>query len=277
MEDDKYKHQKLYYANHAEEVKAKRREHYLKNKCEHGKQKRYCKDCGGNSLCLHERVKSQCKECGGGSICEHGRVKSTCKECGGSAICEHSRRKQQCKECGGSSICEHGKQKSRCKECGGSGICEHGKDKTICKDCGGSALCEHEVERRRCKVCSIHTYLVFLQRMRLNRILKDANQTKTKSTIEYLDCSPEYFKEYLQSKMVEGMTFDNIHIDHIKPVSKFDLENPEEMLMCCHYTNMQPLLANDNIIKSDKWTDKDNIFWTENIIYKEYLPLYIPK
>ena len=52
--------------------------------------------------------------------CEHGRVKSRCKECGGSGICEHGRQKSRCKECGRSGLCEHGRQKSRCKECGGS-------------------------------------------------------------------------------------------------------------------------------------------------------------
>ena len=41
--------------------------------------------------------------------CEHGREKRRCKECGGSGICEHGRRKSSCKECGGSAICEHGR------------------------------------------------------------------------------------------------------------------------------------------------------------------------
>ena len=64
--------------------------------------------------------------------CEHGREKFRCKECGGSAICEHGRQKRSCKECGGSGICEHGRRKSQCKECGGSGICEYGRNKRHC-------------------------------------------------------------------------------------------------------------------------------------------------
>ena len=35
--------------------------------------------------CQHGRMRSQCKECGGGSICQHGRMRSQCKECGGGA------------------------------------------------------------------------------------------------------------------------------------------------------------------------------------------------
>jgi len=67
--------------------------------------------------------------------CEHGKRKERCKECGGSEICEHGKRKERCKECGGSEICEHGKQKAQCKECRGSQICEHGKQKSSCKKC----------------------------------------------------------------------------------------------------------------------------------------------
>ena len=92
-------------------------------KCEHGKRKSECKQCGGVSICEHGKVKSQCKDCGGGSICEHGKVKAHCKECRGSAFCEHGRQKSQCKECGGGSICKHGKRRSQCKECGGGSIC----------------------------------------------------------------------------------------------------------------------------------------------------------
>ena len=35
--------------------------------------------------------------------CEHGRQRRNCKECGGSSICEHGRRRYRCKDCGGSS------------------------------------------------------------------------------------------------------------------------------------------------------------------------------
>ena len=107
--------------------------------------------------------------------------------------------------------------------------------------------------------------------------MKNTDISKTKSSIEYLDCSPEYFKSYIESKFIEGMNFDNIHYDHIKPVSKFKLEDPDELLKCCHYTNFQPLLVVDNLEKSNKWSDEDEQFWNENIMYQEYLPLYYPK
>jgi hypothetical protein len=77
--------------------------------------------------------------------------------------------------------------------------------------------------------------------------------------------------------MTEDMSFDNIHYDHIKPIFAFNLENENDLLNCCHYTNFQPLLAIDNLSKSSRWNEEDEIFWKENICKKEYLQLYIPK
>ena len=121
--------------------------------CEHGKRKSICGECGGSQICEHGKVRSGCKECGGGSICEHGKVKSHCKECGGSAFCEHGKQKAKCRECGGSAFCEHGKLKAQCKDCGGSAYCEHGKRKAQCKECGGGSICEHRKVKARCKEC----------------------------------------------------------------------------------------------------------------------------
>jgi len=47
--------------------------------------------------------------------CEHGKYKPTCKECGGGFICIHNRRNSVCFECGGSGLCTHNKQKSQCQ------------------------------------------------------------------------------------------------------------------------------------------------------------------
>ena len=112
------------------------------SKCEHGRRKDRCKECGGSQICEHGKRKERCKECCGSEICEHDRRRSECKDCGGSRFCEHNRIRIECKECGGSQICEHSRRRRTCKECGGSQICEHGKLRCECPDCGGSNICK---------------------------------------------------------------------------------------------------------------------------------------
>lgn len=273
---NKHKYKALYTCEH-NRLKFQCKECGGSKICEHNRFKSTCKECGGSQICEHGRQKNACKECGGKSLCEHNIQKSYCKKCGGSSICEHNKRKHLCKDCGGSSICEHNRFKSQCKECGGSSVCEHNRFKSQCKECGGSQICEHNRIKSSCKECiSINQHLVLLQRGSLFRILKSSNVTKTKPSIDYLGCSAEYFIEYLGRKMTDEMSWDNIHLDHIKPVSKFDLENMDELLDCCHYSNFQPLLGSQNISKSNKWNECDELFWNENIKGKEYMDLYIP-
>lgn len=75
------------------------------------------------------------------------------------------------------------------------------------------------------------------------------------SAVRDLGCSIDELKTILESKFTHGMSWDNYgewHIDHIKPLSKFNLTNSQEVLQACHYTNLQPLWAKDNIVKYNK-------------------------
>ena len=97
--------------------------------------------------------------------------------------------------------------------------------------------------------------LSHILRSRLHNALK--NNQKTGSAVKDLDCSVEELKQYLESKFQPGMSWDNWsldgwHIDHIKPLSSFDLTDRKQLLEACHYTNLQPLWAKDNLSKSDK-------------------------
>jgi hypothetical protein len=92
-------------------------------------------------------------------------------------------------------------------------------------------------------------------RNRINKVLN--GNSKSKTTENLLGCSVEYFKKHLESLFTPGMTWENYgyhgwHIDHILPCSAFELKNSEEQEICFHYTNMQPLWKNDNLIKKDK-------------------------
>jgi hypothetical protein len=103
-------------------------------------------------------------------------------------------------------------------------------------------------------------------RVRLRKALK--NNQKVGSAVKDLGCSVKELKRYLEGMFDLDMSWDNYglhgwHIDHIRPLSSFDLSNKEELLKACHYTNLQSLWAKDNYKKSDKETQTDS-----NVLYK---------
>lgn len=97
-----------------------------------------------------------------------------------------------------------------------------------------------------------------LLRSRLNHAIK--NNQKAGSAVSDLGCSINELKIHLECLFQPGMAWDNYglkgwHIDHIKPLSSFDLSDSEQFKEACHYTNLQPLWAKDNLRKSDKYVN----------------------
>lgn len=110
------------------------------------------------------------------------------------------------------------------------------------------------VNRRR---ESINLRLGNLLRTRIRAILKRKRIPKVGSPIKDLGCSVKELKEHLEKQFQEGMTWNNYgksgwHVDHIKPLANFDLTNRDQFLKVCHYTNLQPLWAKDNLSKGKK-------------------------
>jgi len=72
--------------------------------------------------------------------------------------------------------------------------------------------------------------------------LKRLDTPKQGHTIDMLGYSALDLKEYISSKFLPGMTWDNHgdwHIDHIHPVTKFS--NTEDVKIVCALENLQPL------------------------------------
>jgi hypothetical protein len=91
-------------------------------------------------------------------------------------------------------------------------------------------------------------------RNRVKKFLKLNNIHSENRTFDIVGCEPKFLKEYIEQKFTEGMCWDlvgkEIHIDHIIPLSSANTE--EDIYKLCHYTNLQPLWAKDNMSKSDK-------------------------
>jgi hypothetical protein len=111
-----------------------------------------------------------------------------------------------------------------------------------------------EYERKRVKT-DPNFKLRKILRQRIRKLIKN----KSGSAVRDLGCSIEEFRKHIESKFKEGMTWENHgkwHLDHIKPLSLFNLLDREQFLQACHFTNLQPLWAEENLKKSDKYEER---------------------
>lgn len=99
---------------------------------------------------------------------------------------------------------------------------------------------------------------LFAVKVRLRNLIRNSFRKQgykkfDKNTESIVGISYEEFKSYINSKFLDGMTWENRgdwHIDHIIPISSANSE--EEMIKLSHYTNLQPLWAEENISKGNK-------------------------
>lgn len=78
------------------------------------------------------------------------------------------------------------------------------------------------------------------------------------SSSELFTCDDvSIIKRHLETNFKQGMSWGNYgqygwHIDHIIPLSSFDLTNEVEVKIAFHYLNLQPLWAEENLKKGNK-------------------------
>ena len=87
-------------------------------------------------------------------------------------------------------------------------------------------------------------------RSRMVKALK--NKQKSGSAVSDLGCSIPHFKLYIENQFEPGMSWDNYgewHLDHVLPLSSFDLTDRSQFLTACNWLNYQPMWAADNLRK----------------------------
>jgi len=112
---------------------------------------------------------------------------------------------------------------------------------------------KREYEKNRRKI-DINYRITCNIRSRVSKFFKGNH--KPGSAIKDMGCIFEELKTRFENLFTPGMTWENYgewHIDHIIPLSSFDLSNREEFLKACHYTNLQPLWAEENLSKGNKF------------------------
>ncbi len=93
-------------------------------------------------------------------------------------------------------------------------------------------------------------------RIRFVQALK--GNAKTGSAVRDLGCTIEQFKDYISALFQPGMSWDNWgktgwHLDHKIPLSAFDLTKEDQVRLACHFSNLQPMWAKENLQKGAKY------------------------
>lgn len=87
------------------------------------------------------------------------------------------------------------------------------------------------------------------------RMLHGIKSKKSQKSRDLLCCDWQFAHDHLEKQFRDGMTWENHgkfwQIDHIIPISFFDLTDFTEQKLAFHYGNLQPLLVKENLSKND--------------------------
>lgn len=90
-------------------------------------------------------------------------------------------------------------------------------------------------------------------RKRFRELMRSVRGGGTPRISQLLGCSTKHLANHLESQFTKGMSWENYgvywHVDHIIPVAAFDHKDSKQVAMCWHWTNLQPLRAEENIRK----------------------------
>jgi hypothetical protein len=126
-----------------------------------------------------------------------------------------------------------------------------------CKDCKRTELHNYYVEtynavRREKKKTDIQFRIICNHRNYVYKCLTRFG-LKHQSSINYIGCSVEFLKSWIEYQFLDEMTWDNYGtvwtLDHVIPLSRFNMNSTKEQLIAFNWTNMQP--SYDNFVKSD--------------------------
>ena len=167
----------------------------------------------------------------------------------------HIRKRERAKQL------RHEKLKKNCLRCG-MGVSVFNRS-GFCQDCYSINFNEtHREQRTTYTREHLKTPQGRLRRLCRDRVRDAINLYKLNvqldSKFDLIGCTVSQLACHLESQFKPGMSWENHgkygwHMDHIRPLASFDLNDPEQLIEACHYVNIQPLWARDNLRKGDKY------------------------
>ena len=109
--------------------------------------------------------------------------------------------------------------------------------------------------RKKCRDCERDEPNEKFKRYVRTRIYNCLKVHKAKSSIEYLGTSTNDYLDWIMTYNSD-YNLDNYgpvwHIDHVIPISHFDLSNEKDQLLAFNWRNTMPLSANENLKKNNR-------------------------
>lgn len=161
--------------------------------------------------------------------------------------------------------------------------CIHGSP--LCCICHPEKYIKHRITRcvlnglKRLKQAKISTeYFVDETENVDKKVLKVLGVKNWDQVITFLENKRRHWNSKHGHKPTAYMGLMNIDYDHIRPVDKFVHEkNATDIKFCNHYTNLQPLLSQDNGLKANKWSREDESKYRSIILCNtSYQEIYYP-
>ena len=146
------------------------------------------------------------------------------------------------------------RNRNQCKSCENKIRYQRNKERRLSDPEFNKQWKEYDVKRKRKKERENElTGFIQIMRQCIRHSFKRKGYTKKSRSYIILGEEWDFVKSYIENLFQDGMTWDNHgewHIDHIIPISSGTTE--DEVVRLCHYTNLQPLWAKDNRLKSNK-------------------------
>ena len=81
--------------------------------------------------------------------------------------------------------------------------------------------------------------------------------TKQSSSRDILGIDIDLYRKWIEFQFTPEMNWENIEIDHVKPICLFDISDDEELKEAFNWKNTQPLLKKDHQLKGTKFNFLD--------------------
>ena len=134
---------------------------------------------------------------------------------------------------------------------------EIGKDNKICKYCKKAKPKDRfRHNRLKCRDCERDEPIEKFKRNIRSRIYIALKGNKNANSKTYLGCTAlEYIKwltYVLPDFNISKLSSDVLHLDHVIPLSKFDLTNKDDIELAFNWRNTMPLSSEENLKKNNK-------------------------